>query len=355
MRYGSMTVASSPLGKSAEKRESGFQRAGDDPALPMSADEHIQASNQELIDRAREMLKLPIVVLTEQRDNALRRLAGAERRSEARRLQLVAEQDKFISFLMSEQEQKVAELEHALQSTHQEALQKQSLARSIVSAGPLPSAAGADTQLVEQIEALQQALDAATAEVEETRVDASRLQEERDEAIRAIDDAHIELMSEVESARDDCFQLETRLDEAQRLLEDARDQARDEADRFNEELSEARRELDERNEEVRRLRARVASHVTETMTSRPPPPPADKELERARSEAQRLRQQVIATKRDLARVTHELEAQKAAPRTARIPLTRSGALPETRRFEPRVGPERRPGPLGITGPGSKRD
>jgi chromosome segregation ATPase len=108
---------------------------------------------------------------------------------------------------------------------------------------------------------LQHALDAANAEIDETRTDALRLQEERDDAIRATDDVRVELMSELESSRDESFQLESQLDELHRLLEDVRDQAREEVLRLTEELGDVRAELGAKSAEIQRLRARLAHAV----------------------------------------------------------------------------------------------
>ena len=353
MRYGLSKVDKSLSSQAADKRESGFQRMGE------TCDASIQAHNQELVARTGDLMELAVVVLTEQRDNALRLLATANERFEEQQSHLVAEQDKFITFLMSEHEQKLAELQDAVEDARAQLLQRSALA-------PLPVAELApgehDGALISQVKALKQALEAATSEIEETRQDASRLQEERDEAIRAIDDARIELMTDVEAARDECFQLETRLDDANRLLEDARDQVRDEASRFNEDIGELRRDLDEKNEEIRRLRARLATHVAETKTSHPPPPAVSQELERARREPQQLRQQVIEAKRELARRSHESEGYKGS-REAPVrpagglrtqPLPRPVAAPETRRFDPKV-PTRSVTPLGFVGPTPKRD
>ena len=316
------------------------------------------------MERTGDLMELSISVLSEQRDKALKLLATANEGFEEERAQLASEQDKFITFLMSDHEQKFAEVQRALEVAQQELTRQRALTP------PEPVLHGTDPHhasgaLVDQVNALKQALESASAEVEETRQDATRLQEERDEAIRAIDDARVELMTEVEAARDECFQMETRLDDANRLLEDARDQVRDEAYRFNEELSELRREMDEKNEEIRRLRARLVSHVAETKASLPPPPPAGQELERARREAQSLRQQVIETKRELARVTRELDLKKT---TRETPARTAGTLerrpaavprpaapvPETRRFDAKT-PGRRVTPLGFFNPTTKRD
>jgi chromosome segregation ATPase len=174
--------------------------------------------------------------------------------------------------------------------------------------------------VLKQVESLKQLLEAAQAEVEDTRADAVRLQEERDDAIRATDDLRLELVGDVETARDETFELQTQLDETHRQLEDVRDEARDEAYRASEEKSELQRELDERTDEVRRLRARLANLTTEIRPSQPPPPAALKQLEAARAENQTLRKQLIDAKRELSRASREA----GMSRTSRT--RRSGAL-----------------------------
>lgn len=223
----------------------------------LSAD--IQAHNQELLDRAAGHFELPLVVLTEQRDHALRRLASVEQRAAEQRQRWVAEQDRFIGVLMTEHEAKLSELRADCERL------KREFEASRTDEGRTPAehtAAAPELGWDEPgLEALQQALDAANTEIDETRADALRLQEERDEAIRATDDVRLELMSELESARDETFQLESRLDEAHRLLDDVRDQARSEVQRLTEELSDLRAELAARNEELQRLRARARAEA----------------------------------------------------------------------------------------------
>jgi uncharacterized membrane protein len=86
-------------------------------------------------------------------------------------------------------------------------------------------------------------LEAANAEVEETRADAIRLQLERDEALRATDDLRLQLLSELETARDENIRVQAQLDDALRTIEDNRDQAREEQYRLIEELDALHQEL----------------------------------------------------------------------------------------------------------------
>lgn len=357
LRYRLRTVADSIPEEQAQRHESGFQRGAELGAEGGTLNAAIRAHNRELDARAGADLELPILVLTEQRDRALRALTTAEARAETERDRLVAEQDKFISYLMSEHEGRLAELQSELARTRLQLERLQGLSDAALGAeaSPKDQVGNDETRQAAQVEYLRRSLEAATQEIDETRADASRLQEERDEAIREMDDVRLELMNEIEAARDEAFQLETRLDEAGRLLEDARDQLRDEASRFNEDLGEVRRELDERNEEVRRLRARLASHVTETQTSHPPPPDPANELERARQENQQLRQQLIVAKRQLAMRSAQASAGDNRSTAARG-LQRAGlshGLPATQPFDAKA-PGRSVTPLGFGGPPTKR-
>lgn len=263
----------------------------------------IRKANAELSERSADQLELPIKVLVEQRDAALRALAEAQATAQEAREKLVIEQDSFITFLMGEHEQKQAELkaEFAAQIRSLQ-LQKavgQSQQLPAVSPAPPGSEPNASSKL-------QQLLEAAYAEIDDTRADAARLQDERDEAIRSIDDIKLEAYSEVEKARDEAFKIQTELDETNRLLEDARDASRDRTLEFAEELDQARRALDDRNDEVRRLRSRLSVLTQEAQHSRPPPPPASSDLLQAREEAQTLRRQLIEAKREVSRLAREL-------------------------------------------------
>ena len=106
---------------------------------------------------------------------------------------------------------------------------------------------------------LRSALDAANAEVEETRADAVRLQGERDDALRDADDVRLQILSEVAAARDDEIRVQDRLDEALRMVDDGRDQASEEQwclieelDALHKELAVCRQELAEARQTGRR-------------------------------------------------------------------------------------------------------
>src|SRR6188508_1181723 len=201
MRYRLCTVAN-PISREADdKRESGFQRTGEMGTDGGVLDATIQAHNQQLIERAGGLFELPLVVLTEQRDHALRRLASVKERALEQRRRLVAEQDEFITSLMTEHEAKLQGLRDECERL------RAALTATLHARRPETAELALDTDegVPSRLDSLEQALEAANAEIDETRADALRLQEERDEAIRANDDLRLELMNQLESARDEAF------------------------------------------------------------------------------------------------------------------------------------------------------
>jgi hypothetical protein len=284
----------------------------------------IRTANQQLLDKTAANFELPIAVLIEQRDEALQQSEALRQHARGERTALIAEQDQFITFLMTDHETKLVKLSEELKST------KEALARQRALEGPVADSPGTSmgdiTDSGMEIARLKDLLEAAYAEADETRADAARLQAELDDAVRAADDVRLELRLEVDAARDDAFRIQSQLDETNRLLEDARDQARDDAFRFTEELDEARRTLDDRVAEVRRLRERLSQLDAAPRNSLPPPPaPGGAELNAARADNQLLRKQLIEAKRDLSRVTRELEL--ASARRISRPTPYPGARP----------------------------
>jgi DNA repair exonuclease SbcCD ATPase subunit len=277
----------------------------------------IRRANQELLERTRDGLDLAIAVVVEQRNQALRRAEALHDEARRQRDTLIAEQDQFIAFLMADHEKKVAALQEELKSGL-ERLERQGALERI------------EAESTSEAHRLKDLLEAAYAEIDETRADAARLQGEVDEAIRLRDEVRLEMYAQVEAARDEAFALQSQVDAANRLLEDARDQARDEAFRAIEELDELRRALDEKSAEARRLSERLTD-LEGARHSQPPPPAASFELERARSEIQGLRKQLVEAKREQSRISRELE------------------LAQMRRLaRPELGsPERRATPAGL--------
>jgi chromosome segregation ATPase len=299
-------------------------------AQESEAEAAIRAANQELQRRAGTSLDLPLTVLVEQRNRALRDAETAREETQQARRAAIEEQDRFIVFLMADHERQLTELQREVERAREILERRRSLdpvtPLPIVVVGERESSSHASAE--GQIASLQERLQAAYSEVDDTRADAARLQEERDEAIRETNDVRFECQKQIEAARDEAAKLEWQLDEAQRRLEDAGDQARDEAYALSEQIDEAKRELDERNAEVRSLRARLATLDEEIQTR--PPPAAALELENARKEAQLLRKSLIESKRESSRLKNELDSARAragllipAEESAAVTLRRS--------------------------------
>jgi DNA repair exonuclease SbcCD ATPase subunit len=270
-----MAVALNPLG-------SGVPIASDAGELQAM----IRGANAELQRRADAGLELVAMVLADQRDCAYQELGRLRQQSEAARVTDMDEHDRFIAFLMADYERQLVELRRELGARSPEDLAE-----------------------------LQQRLQSSTAEMEDTRADAARLQDERDEAIRETSDVRLECERRIEQARDAASDLQWKFDELTRRLDDERDQAREQACQLSEQLDEGRRDLDERNEEVRSLRGQLATLDSEIQSR--PPPSVGIELENARKEAQLLRKSLIETRSELNRVRAELESLRSRPREDR--------------------------------------
>lgn len=293
----------------------------------------IATLNQEFRVKTDSLLNLPLALLIAQRDRAVMALEEAKVALERDRAALITEQDSFIGFLEEDHQKQLAALEQQL-SQAKLALERQAVLTPVIHA---PLATGGDAELrnaLAQAEAhiatLREQLENAYREVDESRADGWRLQEERDEAVRTTDDLRIELLGQLDATRDEAARLQLALDDANRALEDARDEAREEQSRLVEELQAARNECDERRAEVVRLRERLESAQSDYRASVPPPPAQSDELELARAEAKVVRKQLIDTKRELSRLTRELELARAQ----RGPLYRvtptGGFRPNTR-------------------------
>ncbi len=290
--------------------------AGSEDTSDDRATDAIREANGELTAKTAHLLELPLKLLVEQRDRALREVEKIRETSEREQRAGVAEQDAFIAFLMDDHEKKLEELRTKIAAARERVVRMEALSPVVPEAPPAEggapdSAASRDTEA--RIQSLQRQLEDSYAEVDETRAEACRLQEELDDAIRSADDQRLEVYRDVEKARDESFELQLKLDETKRELDDARDDAREAQFRSSEELDSARRELDDRRDEVRRLRDRLGEIDGH---SRPAPPPVNVELDGARSEIQRLRRQLVEAKRELSFTTRELE--KMHQRDARI-------------------------------------
>jgi hypothetical protein len=210
-------VAVSPSGGPQPPRTSGFQQITVQELR--SPNQALRAANVDFEDRVGDRLELPLAVLVNQRDRALRELFDAHEQNEQRVNELVSDHDRFVAFLMQQHAERLAGLEQALATER-----------------------AADRARSEEVVAeLRSALEALLKELEDTRTDAVKLQGERDDAIRATDEVRAELQAETDAAREENIELQARLDEAERALTDARDRARDEIEGLQEQIAELRR------------------------------------------------------------------------------------------------------------------
>ncbi|HEV8245924.1 MAG TPA: hypothetical protein VGP93_09145, partial [Polyangiaceae bacterium] len=326
------TVKTSPAaeeggGRAAEPAPGSLSSEAEARALAVVA-----AMNQEFRLKTDSLLSVPLALLVEQRDRAIVALEETKGAMQQELSKLMAEQDSFIAFLTEDQQKQLATLEQQL-SQAKVALERQAVLTPIIHA---PLATGGESELrsaLDQAEAhiatLREQLENAYREVDESRADGWRLQEERDEAIRATDDLRIELMTQLDAARDEIARIQLVLDSVQRELADVRDEAREQASRLIEDQESLKIELDERRAEVTRLRERLES-TSDLRPSQPPPPAAGDELERARAEAKVMRKQLIDSKRELSRITRELELARAQRGPLYRPTPSGGLRPSTR-------------------------
>jgi hypothetical protein len=303
------------------------RRAADESAnADARALEAIRAKNREFQQKTEGQLALAVALLTEQRDEALRQLEHQITRVRLERESLIAEQDAFIVSITEDHQRDLAKLEQQLTQART-ALDRQ----AVLSAPPsssLREPSSIDARLLEAAERIDQLasqLENAYREIDESLKENVRLQGELDDAVQATEELRIDLTHALDLARDDITRLELEAAETNRLLDDTRDRAREDQCRVLEELEAAKRELDERREEVRLLREGAEEEAASTRIGLPLPTQAS-ELERARGEAKIARKQLIEAKREVSRLTRELELARSPRRTGSIGVIASGRV-----------------------------
>jgi hypothetical protein len=195
--------------------------------------------------------QLETSVLIEQRDRALRLLEQSHEDAHQRIGALVAVHDGLIASMVAYHQRELDALLARLDDAHGDERRPTIIPESPalgveptgrVIAGTPPT--GFETETLErQKRELRSELDAANAEIEETRADAIRLQGERDDALGEADDMRLRILSEIGAARDEAIQVQAQLDEALRMVDDGRDRAREEQRRLVEELDALHQEL----------------------------------------------------------------------------------------------------------------
>lgn len=201
-------------------------------------EEAITEANREFEEAVGHSLELPIEVLIQQRDQALTYQVESS--------QALHKVSRALTTVREESARQCATLRRQLQLAWEELDRLRRAAAQ--DDGSAPSADATE---------LRAALADAQREVEETRAEAARLQDERDEAIRETDDVRFELYSQVEAARDENIELQSQVDELQRLLDDTREEAATTMARLEAELEEARQQLQWQEVEMADLKARL--------------------------------------------------------------------------------------------------
>jgi replicative DNA helicase len=263
-----------PIHASHSSLHSGIARIEEvpPPVTAESAQAAIRTANQVFERRVGNRLELPITVLVEQRNSALKELVEFREAAEREMQELEDEHERVVSSLMQCHQQELDAF--AQGQVHREALvpepptdevTKVALVRDLLQDAAEEEESPTETTLAVHIRlaalegtivGLQRDLEAANAEVEETRRDAIRIQLECDEALTASDNDRLAMQTEVEKARDEVIEVQAFLDEALRQLEDARDQAREEQARLAEEIGELRRALENCHRELAKTRPR---------------------------------------------------------------------------------------------------
>jgi predicted nucleic acid-binding Zn-ribbon protein len=215
----------------------------------VSPEDAVRRANAELEDRVGDKLQLPLAVLINQRDRALRGLAEAHTHAEQSLRDLTTDHDRFVAFVMHENAQRVAALEATLQTERARAVRAEA---QVATLGAVPERASQEfnqdlAEAQAEILELKEAVRLLEGEVEETRAEAVRLQGERDEAIRSTDDLRLDLLQDLEAARAEAADFQARFDATERALLDARDQARDEVAGLTEQIVELQRVADKRS------------------------------------------------------------------------------------------------------------
>lgn len=179
----------------------------------------VSEANAELDARTAEHLAHPLQVLFAQRDRALVALAEEQ----AKRRQLEADIQLRAAANAASTQNLLAEAAAAQKLEHEAEL----------------------SRVRDELVTLQAQIDAAQVEVDETRLEAIKLQEERDDAIRATDDVRLEMSGEMEAALRKTEDMQLQLDHVRRLWEDDQERSATELDAVNERLTEALGQLAE--------------------------------------------------------------------------------------------------------------
>jgi len=271
-------------------------------------DAAIRVANQELELRTQNGLELIVSALIEQRNAALRALAGERERASERIRQLEAQEDDFIGLLIADHERELEALRDKLLEGR---VQRRPLT-PILPVRLTESTDAAELSVVlrsaeQDIAQLREQLVATQEELKETEADVARLRRERDASVQeatALRAQADDLAATLEMRERDAEQHGTELLERLQELEESTQLT---LRRLGDELSETKRLLAERTTELSQLKASF-EQLDEQVHSLPPP---SRYLEHAQREAEQAARKLAEAKRELRQLSQELEALRA--------------------------------------------
>ena len=241
-------------------RVSGFVSNGSDGAVV----EAIRAANLDLERQSNGYMSVPLAVAIEQRNLALRELCQERAAFEERRSAELAT----LQVRVREQDSVLEQLRHQLRDAERELEHLRDDTKTTIGIGRVSQAAPSSARTLDSGEhsfgapgSLQSALESAWQDVQDARARISKLEEERDAAVRELDEVRLEVYAKLEIAQDEVIELQTHVDDLRRTFDDARDEWESENFRLKTEVDEARQALQQQLEVNAHLRRAMAGDM----------------------------------------------------------------------------------------------
>ena len=192
----------------------------------MDLEVEIRSANEEFGRRVGAAVELPLTVLEEQRNRALKLACAARQEAKQQQAAMLEEQDRFIAFLMTDYERQLAELQARLQRAEEQIERERRIRASIPPPSPalVDSDAPAEVAIPRsraQVTSLRATLKDVYGELDTTREEVARLEKQLEEARGKREDLRFEFHKELGVVQDEVVQLRWQLDESHRRLEDA--------------------------------------------------------------------------------------------------------------------------------------
>jgi hypothetical protein len=234
----------------AVPRPSGFHPVG--ASASQTVAQALRVANTEFEERVGDRLELPLGILLNQRDRALRDLGEMHSQIEQQRLAFIAEHEQRVAQLMESHRFEVAQLRYAFAAQQAEAAQQQAATLQSALEAPTPEAPRVEeASEVSGFSALQALVIQLKSELEEVSGDLKRTQSERAEELTAQAELRREFLAEIQAlkqeaqaARNEALDLQTRLDNAERALNDEKEHGEHEAAGLRERIDELHIKLD---------------------------------------------------------------------------------------------------------------